>query len=237
MGAKRTSDETQQKGQCMISADTFRRLYLLNVIAGFARGSYGLKRLHKITYIAEREQKEWLPFEFKKSHYGQYSETLDEIKDQLISLGLVIPIPLDTSIRMSLKLSDAKTIEWLEGGIRYTVSDPAAIALFGRAFRTISPHGMATLRSAIKEFGYLPEQELLERCYAFPEFNEVEFEETIFESNLPDRIEVPDLSEDECEELEMTLNPKFISAIRRIVEGMDNSKLDLGRVKEVEIPI
>ena len=38
---------------CVISADTFRRLYLFNVVAGFGRGSYGLKRLHKVTYVAE----------------------------------------------------------------------------------------------------------------------------------------------------------------------------------------
>jgi len=237
MGQERTADELREERGSMISADTFRRLYLLNVIAGFARGSYGLKRLHKITYIIERKQNKLRPFEFKKYHYGQYSETLDEIKEQLISLGLVIPIPLDTSVRMTLKLQDDKTIEWLEGGIRYTVSDPHAMAFFMRAFRTISPDGVAAVRSAIRAFGYLSEQELLEHCYAFPEFNEVEFEETIFESNLPDRLEVPNLSEDECEELEMALSPKFISAMRKIVEGIDNSKLDLERVKEVEIPI
>lgn len=237
MGQKHTADELRKERRSMISADSLRRLYLLNVIAGFARGSYGSKRLHKITYIAERKQTKLRPFEFKKYHYGQYSETLDEIKDQLISLGLVTAIPLDTSVRMTLKLTDDKTIDWLEGGIRYIVSDSDAMAFFTRAFRTISPDGMAAVRSAIRGFGYLPEQELLERCYAFPEFNEIEFEETIFESNLPDRLEVPDLSEDECEELEMALSPKFISAVRKIVEGIDNSRLALEQVKEVEIPI
>ena len=150
---------------------------------------------------------------------------------------MVNAIPLDTSVRMTLKLPNDKTIDWLEGGIRYKVSDPDAVAFFMRAFSTISPDGMAAVRSAIRAFGYLPEQELIERCYTFPEFNDVEFQETIFESNLPDRLEVPNLSEDECEELEMALSLKFISAMRKIVEGIDNSKLDLYRVKEVAIPI
>lgn len=237
MSQKRIADELREERRGMISAETFRRLYLLNVIAGFSRGSYGAKRLHKIAYIAEREQNKLRPFEFKKYHYGQYSETLEEIKEQLISLGLVIPIPLDTSVRMRLKLQDDKTIEWLEGGIRYIVSDPGAMAFFRQAFRTISPDGMAAVRSAIRAFGYLPEQELIERCYAFPEFSEVEFEESIFESNLPDTLEAPNLSEDECEELEMALSLKFIAAMKKIVEGMDNSKLDLERVKEVETPL
>lgn len=237
MGQEHTADKLRKERGSMISADTFRRLYLLNIIAAFSRGSYGSKRLHKITYITERDQNKLRPFEFKKYHYGQYSETLDEIKDQLISLGLVTAVPLDTSVRIRLKLQDDKSIEWLEGGVRYTVSDLNAKAFFTRAFTTISPDWMSAVRSVIRTFGYLPEQELLERCYAFPEFNEVEFEETIFESNLPDRLEVPNLSEDECEELEMVLSPKFVSAMRKIVEGMDNSKVDLERVKEVETPV
>lgn len=237
MGQERTANELQEERRSMISADTFKRLYLLTMIAGFARGSYGLKRLHKITYIAERKQNKLRPFEFKKYHHGQYSETLDEIKDQLISIGLITAIPLDTSIRIKLRLPDDKTIEWLEGGMRYVVSDPDATALFIRIFKSISPDEMSAMHSVIEEYGYLPEQELLERCYEFPEFNEVKFEETIFEPNLPDTLEVPNLSEDEYEELEMALSPKFMPAMKRIVEGMDNSKLDLEQVKEVEIPV
>ncbi len=237
MVQKCTADELRKERGGMISADTFKRLYLLNVIAAFSRGSYGSKRLHKITYIAQREQSKLRPFDFKKYHYGQYSETLDEIKEQLISIGLVVPIPLDTSIKMSLKSQDEKTIEWLEGGMRYVVNDQNAIAFFKQAFRNISPEGVATVRSAIRAFGYLSEQELIERCYAFPEFSAVEFGETIFESNLPDLLEAPNLSEDECEELEMALSPKFLTAMKKIVEGMDNSKLDLERVREGEVPV
>jgi hypothetical protein len=223
--------------ECSISSDTFKRLYLLNVIAGFRRGSYGLKRLHKVTYIAERKQSALRPFEFKKYYHGQYSDTLDEIKDQLISLGLIVAIPLDTSMKMRLRLSNDKTIEWLEGGQRYIAGDPDAVAFLTRAFEAISPEEMSIIRSTIKEFGYLPEQELLELCYAFPEFNKTEFEDTIIDSDLPDRLGISKLSEDECEELEMALSPKFVSAMKRIAEAMDNSKLDLNRVKEVEVPI
>lgn len=238
MGQERTADELQEERGGMISADTFRRLFLLSIIASFRRGSYGLKRLHKVTYAAERGQKISLrPFEFKKYHHGQYSETLDEIKDQLISLGLVVATPLDTTIKTIFRLPDGKTIELLEGGTHYTISDPDSIVFFTRAFATISPDGWAAVRYAVRMFGYLPEQELLDRCYALPEFSEANFEEILFESNLPDRLEVPNLSEEECEELEMALSPKFITAMRKIVEGMDDSKLDLERVKEVETPV
>lgn len=237
MGEKGNTEKSRERTERSISSDTYRRLYLLNVVAEFRRGSYGLKRLHKITYIAERNHGKLRPFEFKKYHHGQYSETLDEIKDELISLGLVVPVPLDTSVKMTLTLPDSKTIEWLEGGIRYTISDPSVITYFVKVFQEISPEGRSVILSTIEEFGYLPEQELIERCYEFPEFVKAEFENTIFESNLLDRMEAPNLSEDECEELEMALSPKFITAMKKIVEGIDSSKLDLQRVKEVEIPI
>lgn len=237
MREERATEETLEEKGGTISSDTFRRIYLLSLIGNFRRGVYGSKRLHKVMYIAERKQSRLRPFEFKKYHYGQYSETLDEIKDQLISLGLVVAIPLDTSVKMTIKLPDDKTIDWLEGGVRYMISDPDVVAFFIKAFKTISPEGMSAVRSAIKTFGYLPEQELIERCYAFPEFNQVEFEQTIFEPNLPDSLEIPNLSEDECEELEMALSPKFVSSMRRIIHGMDNSALNLEQVKQVEIPI
>lgn len=233
----RLDEVTEEKGGT-ISPDTFRRLFLLIVIANFRRGSYGLKRLHKVTYIAERSQKMKLrPFEFKKYHHGQYSETLDEIISQLITLGLVVATPLNTTIRTIFRLPDGKTIEWLEGGTRFAVSDPEAVAFVTRAFAAITPEGIATVRYAVRTFGYLPESELLDRCYALPEFNKASFGETIFDSNLPDEIEAPNLSEDECEELEMVLNPKFISAMKKVIQGMDKSTLDLEQVKRVEIPV
>ena len=234
---RKEANENKALKKYSISSDIFRQLYLLSIIARFSRGSYGSKRLHKVTYIAERKQEKLRPFEFKKYHYGQYSETLEETKDQLITLGLVNVIPLDTSLKMTFKLPDGKATEWYEGGVRYTISNRDAVRFFIDAFNEISPDLLSTIYYTVKKFGYLPEQELIELCYAFPEFNEAEFGETIFESNLPDRIEVTNLSEDECEELETALSTKFISAMKRIIEGMDSSELDLKRVKEVEIPV
>lgn len=66
--------------QCTISADTFKRIYLLSMVASFSRGVYGAKRLQKVTYLAERKRPDVRPFEFKKYHYGQFSETLEETK-------------------------------------------------------------------------------------------------------------------------------------------------------------
>ena len=232
-------EKQDQKEQQLrtISADTFKRMYLLSMVAGFSRGVYGAKRLQKITYLVERKQMDIRPFEFKKYHYGQFSETLEEIKEQLISLGLIAAIPLNASVKISLRLPDDKTVEWLEGGVRYIISDPQITQSLVQTFQLISPNLMLAIRSTIRSFGYLPEQELIERCYALPEFIEADFEDTLFESNISDRIEVTNLNEDTCEEMEMALSPKFVVAMKKIVEGIENSRLDLEKVRKVAVPV
>lgn len=221
---------------CTISAETFKRVYLLSIVASFSRGVYGGKRLQKVTYLAEKKRPTLRPFEFKKYHYGQFSETLEEVKEQLISLGLIAAIPLNTSMRLSIRIDD-KTIEYLEGGLRYVVTDEEAAALLVKAFTSVSPDLMSAIRSTIKTYGYLPEQELIERCYELPEFKEAEFEELLLDANLPDKVETTNLDEDSCEELDMALSPRFIVSMKRIAEGLENSRLELDKVAKGEVPV
>ncbi len=232
-----TVDQESSGGRvCAISAETFKRVYLLSIVASFSRGVYGGKRLQKVTYLAEKKRPTLRPFEFKKYHYGQFSETLEEVKDQLISLGLIAAIPLSTSMRLSITLDD-KTIEWLEGGLRYIVTDTDVVASLVRAFESVSPDLMAAIRSTIRTYGYLPEQELIERCYDLPEFKEAGFEDLLLDSNLPDKVETTNLDEDSCEELDMALSPRFIVSMKRIAEGLEDSRLDLSKVAEGEVPV
>ena len=88
-----------------ISSSTFRRLYVLYLLGHFKQGSFGAKRLQKVAYIAEREAKV-RPFEYRRSLYGQYSESLDEVKEQLISMDYVDAVPLDTARVVTLKVDD-----------------------------------------------------------------------------------------------------------------------------------
>tara|TARA_Y100000310_G_scaffold299110_1_gene333655 strand:+ start:408 stop:635 length:228 start_codon:yes stop_codon:yes gene_type:complete len=66
------------------------------------------------------------------------------------------------------------------------------------------------------------------------EFVNAEFDSIIFESTLPSRIETPNLSADECEELELSLNSMFTSAMERIIEGLEQSKVELDRIATVD---
>lgn len=216
-----------------ISADTFRRIFLLNIVDGFRDGSYGLMRLHKITYIVERERQRKKVFEFRKYKHGQYSETLDVTKDQLISMGYITAVPLETAKVIQFKLA-GKTVDVNLGGNIYRIADRTVMDFYRDSFRDISPDLVGVIQEAIDSYGYLAEEQLLRRCYEFPEFVKTNFEDIIFESDLPEQIEVAGLSHDECEELELSLNPRFISAMTKIAEGMEQSTLDMSRVATVD---
>lgn len=234
MSQRRNKEKIMEEKECSISSDTFRRLYLLNIISGFRRGAYGLKRLHKISYISERQLEESRPFEFKRYYHGQYSETLDMVKDQLISLGLVAALPLDTAKVIRFETPDEKSIDLTIGGNTYIVIAPEVMGFYRDAFARISPELKEAVHRAIQQYGYLPEEELLRRCYDFPEFVETDFDNTIFESSLPDRVATPNLSPEDCEELELSLNPKFTSAMVKIVEGIERSKIAWDRIAVID---
>ncbi len=233
MTGKRPEYEIMEERYGTISADTFKRLFLLNLVDGFRDGSYGLMRLHKIAYIAERDPDGMKVFEFKRYLHGQYSETLDMIKDQLISMRYISVLPLEKAKTIHLNLPDGKELALNVGGNLYTITDRSIMNFYRDALRRISTDLEKAIYRAIKEYGYLPEDELLRRCYEFPEFVETQFEDTIFESRLPDQIRAIGLSQDDCEELELSLNPKFVSAMARIAEGMDRSRIDMDKVERL----
>lgn len=216
-----------------ISADTLRRLYLLNVIATFPRGSYGLLRLQKVAYIAQRGGKQPKPFKYKKYHLGQYSEELDAVKDQLCSMGYVAALPLDTATSLKLKLSDGSVVELWTGGNRLVIADSEIMNLYRFALAQVYPSLPESIGSAVEEYGLLKEAELIAKCYAFPEVQRTEFDKVIVESDLPAWIEAKELSEDDCEELELSLNPNFVCAMGKIVEGMERSAIRLDRIEMV----
>jgi len=69
-----------------ISASTLRRIYLLYLLSRFEKGAFGAVRVQKVTYISEREAPTKV-FGYKRYHFGEYSQTLDDLKDQLESMG------------------------------------------------------------------------------------------------------------------------------------------------------
>ena len=199
-----------------ISSDTFRRLYLLCLIAAFDNGVYGALRLQKVAYAVERDISK-RPFQFKHGPYGQYSEDLENIKEQLISMGYVSVIPLGASNK----------------GNRYVLSERTMKDHFNSLLESFERDLVNRMLQVVEEIGYLQEKELRHRAYAFEEFIDTDINDILFESNLPDMLKAEGLSEDDCDELELTLTPTFVTGVNKIVQGLEESDIDWDKVRKV----
>lgn len=201
-----------------ISKDTFKRLVLLYIVGEFEHGSYGLKRLQKIGYFIQRDL-DLKPFTFEKGYYGQYSEDLDEIKDQLISMGSIYVSPLATG-----------------RGNKYESALKLRQGYYGSLLNVFDGI-QKQIQQVVEEWGYKPEDQIIARAYELEDLESMEDFEIIEESNLPEWINIEGVEDDECDELELAFNPIFVDAMRRIVTGLEESKLDIDKVKKVALPL
>ena len=196
-----------------ITKDTFKRLFLLYLINEFKDGVYGKLRLEKITYFIEREF-DMKPFGYKWYHYGQYSEELSAILEQLISMGFVSSLPLDTGRGNKYK-------------IRGEIQDYSLVI-------NIIPGLVKKIKQIVGIWGYASEQKIINQAYDFKEIKGLECNDKIFDENLSDKIELKNFDEDTCEELYLSFNPKFIASMEKINMGIEESDFDVSKVKKVE---
>jgi len=204
-----------------ISRETFKRLVLLATLAEFRDGAYGAKRVHKVVYKALRDSP-IKPFSFSRHFYGQFSEELDATKDQLLTMGYIVAEPL-------------QEIQWDNTGNSYRLSDKEARAYFQTVLAQAAPELKASIAKAVFEYGYLKEKDLMDAMYGLPEFAETEEGQSFFEANVPERVPVQ-LDEDQCEDLELALNPSFVDAAIRIGRGLNKTEIDFSKLRTVTRP-
>jgi hypothetical protein len=214
-----------------ISKAAFRRIYVLYLLGQFPAGSYGAKRLQKLAYLPERHAKV-RPFSFVRHHFGQFSEELDDTKDQLITMGYVAALPLDTARVTTLTIGDNK-YELMEGGNRFFLRGTDNLAAVGRALRAADPTLPGLIQNAVQTYGFKREQEIIDYCYGLPEFQDKALGELVLGANVEERIQL-DLSDDECDDLELSMTPQFVVAMADIAKAMESSTLDFEKVKQVD---
>jgi hypothetical protein len=198
-----------------ISVDTFRRLVLLRLVGSFKDGVYGNFRMQKVLYFAEAKSGV-VPFPFKHTALGQYSEDLRDVLEQLASMGFVQVTPLPNS----------------DLGNRYALAE----GVDGDAYRTLlqrlSPPLSTEIDASVAGLGYRKWQDLKDYAHRDPVLAEVPMDECILPVNVADVLEF-DLDEDECEDLALSLDPRFISAADRIASAIETTEFDLSRVETV----
>lgn len=181
-----------------ISKETFKRLFLLYTIGQFKDGVYGKLRLNKIAYLILRKHTDLVPFEFKHDHYGQHSDELDTINEQLSYMNHTSVSPLKGG-----------------RGNRYGLERKDAIRFYSVALGQISPRLKKAVDEIVEQNGYLSEAELKKVAYCDDLFLNSQEGDILLKEKLPKRVKV-DLPEEDCEDLELSLDPKFITAMRHL---------------------
>lgn len=199
-----------------IPKDTFKRLFLFYLIGEFKDGSYGKTRLEKLAYFIERELK-IKPFKYQWHYYGQYSDDLSNNLEHLISTGHITSSPLDK-----------------ERGNKYILAISNIHKKHEKIIAVI-PRLKELIEKTVGNWGYKPEQEIIKKAYSFKEVQGLKSGDVIFEDNLPNEIHLENISEEECEDLELSFNPKFINAMKKIIRAIEEiGDLDLKKVKKID---
>jgi uncharacterized protein YwgA len=186
-----------------ISKDTFKRLFLLYTIGRFKDGVYGRLRLNKIVYFATKDAS-LVPFEFRHDHYGEHSKDLDDINEQLLSMKHATATPLESE-------------RGKKRGNRYVLTSKDNMKFYEIALSLIDHRLKTKVDEVVENLGYDPETDLKRKAYADPLFLKSEDGDILFKENLNETIDV-DLPEDDCEDLELSLDPEFISAMTHLSE-------------------
>jgi len=190
---------------------------LLYLVGQFRDGVFGKARLNKVVYFSTKELR-YVPFEFRKWKFGQFSEQLGDENDLLLSMGYL------TASRL-----DGKDVS---RGLKYVLANRELLGFYQVVISHVLKKDLAKIDSIVEEIGYLPERRLLEFAYKDQALNEAKEWDVILKEKLPDKIQI-NLSEDDCEDLELSLNPDFIQAMTLIDRGLDKSRIDIDKVKEV----
>jgi uncharacterized protein YwgA len=188
----------EESGMGTISKDTFKRLFLLYTIGRFKDGVYGLFRLNKVVYFGLKDA-HLKPFRFECALLGPYSDDLGTINEQLASMNYTKAVPFESG-----------------QGNMYSLTDRKNMRFHALAMSHIDPKLKEKVDESIETYGYLKEDTLFKKAHEDPEYEQAVHngKKVIFDENLPKRIRV-DLSDDDCEDLELSLDPIFINAMRR----------------------
>ncbi len=99
---------------------------------------------------------------------------------------------------------------------------------------SIVPGLIKKTKQIVGLWGYASEQKIVKQAYSFKEVKGLEYDDKIFDENLPDKIKLKKFDEDACEELNLSFNPKFIASMEKINKGIEESDFDISKVKTVD---
>ena len=173
--------------------------------------------MHKVAYLTLRKANE-RTLEFWSWDHGEYSPGIPDIVEQLASMGYIVASPLDTG----------------EHGNQYAPTSKESADYHAHMLSLFSPELKDAVDFSVEKYGYLAQSKLLQEAGADQLYSETEYGDTIFCSDLPDMLEITGITDDEADELALSLDPKFVSAARKIAHALEESRIDFSKVRDVE---
>ncbi|MBW8010421.1 MAG: hypothetical protein FVQ83_04150 [Chloroflexi bacterium] len=198
-----------------ISKETLQKVILLYFVGKFREGVFTNYRFQKVLYFALKDLEE-NPFRYQHTTYGQYSFDAKVILELLNELGFVSSSELPN-------VGDA--------GEMWAVFDKDAVEHYRKILLSYSQELVNAIDTSIKEIGYLSSRELVTLAHDDPGLQSTPFGDTILEETLLEKVKV-DLSEDECEDLDLIFNLGFNRGMEKLIAGIAETDFDLGRVEK-----
>lgn len=215
-----TEERTLNRDKQMetISLNTLQRLILFYAIGQFRDGVFGSVRLQKVMFMALRGKGfAYKPFKYSNWYYGAYSEELQTSLEHLLSIGYVSAFDL---------VSRNNT------GNKFIIANKEEYQYFELVLSHVDRKIMAALKDTIALHGYRQIDELIVETKSTPEFVRSDYGDTIWENNAPPQIKI-DLPSTDVEDLELALNPSFVSAMTLIGTGLENAQINIEKVKRL----
>ncbi len=196
-----------------VSKDTLRRILVLYLIGKFRDGVFGNLRFQKVLYYALKNA-DYHPFLFQHTKLGQFSLEARTTRNELQRMGLVHSLPPNET---------RQSHNWM-------LAENVQLDLLEEAIMSFSETLKAGIDSSIRNFGYMSHNALKSIAHADPDLVRSNKGDVILEDNVPDIVELG-LSEEDCDDLELALTPGFSEAMESILDGLENSDFDIGKVE------
>lgn len=179
-----------------LSKRTLQRLAVLRALLLWRRGAYGALRVHKTLFFSEEKHGSQRFFDFKRWHYGQFS---DEIENSLNDLS--------HSGRMNLVFDGAcvRLVPNLAGDLQATIE-----RLFEVHF---SAWNIALLETQDLQ-GYWINDQILEEAHRHQSHLSSVPGQIIAKATIGEYVEI-NIDEDEAESLSESVDPHFTRILKR----------------------
>ena len=161
---------------------TYQKAFLLYLLSEVGE-IFGDVRLQKILFVFETACEDLRPFRFVRYHYGPYSFELDKVKNLLVSLNWIQIRPVGATVGFKV------------GSYANSLKKLFDIQGMDEFIRTIRHWRNQTL----KRF-----------AYSRDEMKGKKNLDVVINTNLKSRITIPELSQDEAQEIELGLSSKFV---------------------------